>query len=336
MITPKSTFGPAFRARGLLHASAKPVPAEARAEDAKPVSAEDAKTWVAGDAKPAAAEDTPAVELQLAAPAKVAPSKAAPAKPAPAKPAPAKADLPLGELGGDANDDETSGLGAHTQRLLGHSVAEESLIRGRKRVWRLTCWLSIVLLTSGAWSLYTMGSKPYTVTKRYDPAVGLDLELGGCDLDFVPGDEPTIRYRAVAGGARARWDKRSTDASITTYAHLENNVGCSGLRPATGCRRHCLVTVTVPAAAAASARFRVDQDPDDLEAPQLTLTAGTRLAALSVSPKRMPRSLHLAIDGATIHGALQAKLGFGEVQVRCDLPPSPHLCSPSLAFAWPW
>ena len=64
--------------------------------------------------------------------------------------------------------------------------------------------LAIVLLTSGVWSLYTMGSKPYTVTKRYDPAVGLDLELGGCDLDFVPGDEPTIRYRAVAGGARSR------------------------------------------------------------------------------------------------------------------------------------
>ena len=41
--------------------------------------------------------------------------------------------------------------------------------------------------------------------KEYDDTTGLDLEVSGCDVDFVPGDLPTIRYAALFKQARGEW-----------------------------------------------------------------------------------------------------------------------------------
>lgn len=115
----------------------------------------------------------------------------------------------------------------------------------------------------------------------------------------------------------ARWQKKSTDVSITEFAHLENGPGgrgCANLRPGVSCRRRCLVTVSVTPVAAAQATFRIDQDPGDLDSPHISLTPGTQLHRLLISPRKSPRGLSLTLDHATVATELVAKLGFGEVR----------------------
>ena len=212
---------------------------------------------------------------------------------------------------------------AQTDRLLEGSRAHENHLRRRKRQWRTFVWLLLLLLSWGCWKLFNVGSSTIAITQRYDPAVGVDLQVTGCDIDFIPGKSPTIRYAAQYKAAAARWQKRSTDTSIVEYAHLENRVGCSGMRPDTAkcggggcCRARCLITISVPPEASASATFRIDQDSDDLEAPQVIAKPGAVLHELLISPKQMPRSIGLSLDHAVVRKTLVAKLGFAEVVLR--------------------
>jgi hypothetical protein len=211
--------------------------------------------------------------------------------------------------------------GQTTRRLVEQSEKADIEIREQRRVFRLLVWLALLLLSYGGWKLFNIGSTTVVTTQRYDPAVGVDLEVLGCDVDFVPGDQPTVSFAALLKASHAQWRKRS-DAPVLRYAHLANSEGCGRLRPGSGCRRRCLVTVTVPSDAAATAAFRIDQDSEDLETPTITVAPKATVARLAISPRRVPRALNLVVDHASLTTSLTAQLGFGVAQVRESSIPS--------------
>jgi hypothetical protein len=211
--------------------------------------------------------------------------------------------------------------GQTTRRLVEQSEAAELEIRRTRRVWRTFFLACLIALLYAGWQLFNIGSEQLILTQAYDPAVGLDLELLGCDVDFVAGAAPTVSYAALWKAASARWQKHTSSPSIVRYGYMGNTLGCAGLRPGVGCRRRCLVTITVPPTAVASAAFRIDQDPDDLDAPRVTLRPGLELLELAISPRRVPHALSLVIAEAMVRGRLTGKLGFGRAEVRNSVIP---------------
>ena len=215
--------------------------------------------------------------------------------------------------------------GKTDRELLLRSQQLAVVMKERRRQWRFLVFFALLVLLGAGWKVFNLGSETITVVQRYDPTSGLDLEISGCDLDFVSGPEPTIKLSVMLKQAKARWQKRSTDMSIVDFAHLENGPGgkgCDALRPGVGCRRRCLITVAVTPQASTSAVFQVDQDPDDLDTPEVYLSPGVELHTLKISPTRGPRAVALRMDRATVRSELTAKLGFGEVRIHSSALPS--------------
>lgn len=211
-----------------------------------------------------------------------------------------------------ASDD----IGDTTRRLVEHDKKEGQARNTLRRKVRVAAWFVQVLVFWGCWKLFHFGSHMATITKRYDPKVGIDLEVRGCDVDFTAGDEPTVTYTARMMAAHASWHKSTSDSTITQYATVSNKIGCGGLRPGDGCRRVCLVTVSVTPEAARLSTFRIDQEADDTDSPTISLMPQTSIATLLVSPAADPPSMDLVISHASITSQLTAKLGFGGMTAR--------------------
>ena len=209
----------------------------------------------------------------------------------------------------DAVYEETDGQ--TTRRLVERQEDFESKHTIVQRTYRTGVWLSLLVFLWVLWRLFSFGSEMHTTTQFYDPTRGVQLHVGGCDVDFAPGREPTIAYTTMPSASHAKWRKRDSDAHITEFAELTNKRGCGKLRPGVGCRRVCLIVVSVPPAASTSATFRVEQDADDLEAPTVTVSPNTTLHTLEIAPRQAPRALMVRMKGATITSGFTAKLGFG-------------------------
>ena len=206
--------------------------------------------------------------------------------------------------------------GDTTRRLVEHDKKEGQTRSTLRRKVRVAAWFVQVLVFWGCWKLFNFTSQMSAITQRYDPKVGIDLEVRGCDVDFTAGDEPTVTYTARMMAAHASWHKSTSDSTITQYATVSNNIGCGGLRPGDGCRRVCLVTVSVTPEAARLSTFRIDQEADDTDSPTISLMPQTSIATLLVSPAVDPPSMDLVISHASITSQLTAKLGFGGMTAR--------------------
>ena len=80
--------------------------------------------------------------------------------------------------------------------------AMQAFVKGRRRIWRLTVLLSVLLLTWPAWKVANYMLIWNYTTRTYDPAVGVELEIGACDVDLIPGDIPGVSAaRAIIGPA---------------------------------------------------------------------------------------------------------------------------------------
>ena len=212
--------------------------------------------------------------------------------------------------------EQTESLVPPSTRLMEAKIMMEDIVRSKRRRVRLIAFAAVLALAYFVYHLFHFGSWRFEVVQRYDPRVGISLEVGGCDIDVLAGGEPEVRFSALLKGAAATWTKRSTDVSITEFAHLANRDGCADVPAASGCRRKCLVEIYVPPVAASMATFSIEQDPDDVDSPLVTITPGTTLHHLTIgSARNMPRSISLLVDGATLTGNLHAALGFGEARV---------------------
>lgn len=87
--------------------------------------------------------------------------------------------------------------GATTRRLLEQSETLAAVTMKCRRAWRCGALLAIIALASSGWKVLSLGSEFVDVTQAYDPAVGVEIEVRGCDVTFVPGDAPTVSYRAL-------------------------------------------------------------------------------------------------------------------------------------------
>lgn len=192
----------------------------------------------------------------------------------------------LQEVQAQALDD----IGDTTRRLVEHDKKEGQTRSKLRRKVRVAAWFVQVLVFWGCWKLFHFGSHMSSITQRYDPKVGIDLEVRGCDVDFTAGDEPTVTYTARMMAAHASWHKSTSDSTSTQYATVSNKIGCGGLRPGDGCRRVCLVTVSVTPEAARLSTFRIDQEADDTDSPTISLMPQTSIATLLVSPAVDPPS----------------------------------------------
>ena len=216
--------------------------------------------------------------------------------------------------------DEDSGQ--TTRRLVEKAELLEEKQTLMRRTYRTAVWLAVLLILSALCMLF-LPDYSTTVTKRYDAKVGVELAVRGCDVDFVPGAEPTIAYTSLNKVSYTLWEDASGDESGSiVYAELSNTRGCGALRPGVLCRRVCLITVSVPPEASSSATFEVTQQADDLSTPTVRVRPQTTLHTLLVSPGQAPRSLMLQVKEAVITHGFTAKLGFGEMQVRDSVVPS--------------
>ena len=140
-------------------------------------------------------------------------------------------------------------------------------------------------------------------TKRYDPANGLKLTLGACDLDFLPGSTADVEYASLRSARSFRFVVRSTDANIAEALTASNTIGCES-EVLQSCRRVCLVKVTVPPGATGA--FTVDQASVQkggaVALPVITVQPGAVVPGLRVGAwwKHVP-TLSARVDNATIN-----------------------------------
>ena len=210
-----------------------------------------------------------------------------------------------------------------TRRLVEKAELLEEKQTLMRRMYRTTVWLAILLLLWALWMLF-IPDYITTVTKLYDSKVGIEVEVGGCDMDFVPGVEPTITYTSLNKVSHTLWeDAFGGNEGRIVYAELGNTRGCDSLRPGVLCSRVCLIAVSVPPEASTSATFEVRQQADDRSKPTVRVRPQTTINTLLISPGQVPRSLTLRIKGAVVTNGFTAKLGFGEMQVIDSvLPPA--------------
>jgi len=168
----------------------------------------------------------------------------------------------------------------NTEDFKSKGQASQKKVARLRRCVRLFFFTLFTCVLYAIWSLAVLGSVKLSVTKRYDPAEGFQIELDGCDLDFVSGDEAVVEYSAITAARGVRWQNKATDSNIVQAATFTNTLGCTTM-PLEECRRICLVTVVVPPAAAGLS-WDIRQNALDKSHPVVTVTPGTTVGTLMV------------------------------------------------------
>ena len=192
----------------------------------------------------------------------------------------------------------------------------DSFLTTRRRLWRTFVFAVCLGVFYGIWSYATIGNHAVRLSRTYDPASRLNIEISACDVVLSPGDSAMIHYDVLAGAAQYRWSTSPNDPSSVLGARLSNTRGCSSM-PNGDCGRICIVRIIVPAGAAG---FRVSQDIEDAASyPLLRVQPGCSFGDLTVHGPTLyssAPSLTLLAVSATITGSISARLGDGSARLE--------------------
>ena len=108
--------------------------------------------------------------------------------------------------------------GAAAQRL-------EAKKSARRRTYRLFCFFMIAGVFALTWVLAVLPFVHVEVTKTFDSG-GFEIELDGCDLDFVAGSAHKVTYSAMIAAYKVSWSNSQSDANTLVGGVFSNSMGC--------------------------------------------------------------------------------------------------------------
>jgi len=191
--------------------------------------------------------------------------------------------------------------------------AQQAKIARLRRCVRVSFFVLLVLLLYAIWAIAVLAYTSRSLTKKYDPAKGFQIELDGCNLEFEMGDEPKVKYTALTGANQVRWTNSAEDSNTVVAATFSNSVGCD-MMPFESCERICKATVTLPPAADGLA-WDIRQTKADKSRPLITVKPGTTMTKIMLGQwyTQLP-TVSLFVDRATITGSISAHLQHGYVK----------------------
>ena len=182
-----------------------------------------------------------------------------------------------------------------------------------RRLWRTTCFITLLGLYYGVWVLSTLGNQRWHLTKTYDPVQGVSLSISACDVLVRAGTQATIKYSARGNVHQTSWTYTSNGA-LVREGRLENRLESCLSVPYRDCSQLCLVTIEAPPTL--SGAIRIEQPPSDQSFPRIRIASGVSLPSLQLqgaaySP--LPTASLLVAEGAQVL-TLFADLVSGDVR----------------------
>ena len=99
-----------------------------------------------------------------------------------------------------------------------------------RSIWRTTVFFILLGVSYAVWSLAILPSTVLSLTKRYDPIIGLELTVSACDVDFVTSTMPTIKYNVLWKGNSATWTNLASVNELGRGGSARSCGCCAGLR----------------------------------------------------------------------------------------------------------
>ena len=193
-------------------------------------------------------------------------------------------------------------------------VSQLHTLSMRRRLVRLTV---LGVLMGGVIVGVIFASLPWhtiTTSASYDPAIGLTLDLSGCDARLVPGTEASMHFEARRDITTVEWVRGSGGAITGVRAH--NSVHSCADAPLGVCASWCRLTVNVPPAASDAADFIVTQPAGDASHPSVTV-GRVAIKSLATSPAGSPLpSLSFYLLSSTVASGVSLNLHEGSVLAR--------------------